>query len=619
MFREQIRKEIKKVLNKMNITETNGFDVARPQEKKFGDYSTNIAMVLAGKLKRPPFEIAQEIVGLLNKASFINRVSIERPAFINFHLSDRALLDNMTEIANGKIEIEPKKNIANQKIILEHTNVNPNKAIHVGHLRSACLGDAVKNILEKNGRQVEVEYYVDNTGLQVAITLLGFQHLKNLELETMEREKFDHFAGRVYVAMNKKMKEDPQLEIEKDALLEALEDYNSSQNNKNREIVAQIINANLETASRYGIGYDALIWESDIFQFKLWEETFEKLKKIPAFYLSKKGKNKDCWVLLNSDGKEKVIIKSNGIITYTGKDIAYHFWKYGLLKNDFKYKKWEGSAQQKPLFSTSVTGKKKTELGHGDAVLNFIDIRQAFPQESVKSALEISGCSREASRFRHVGYGIVFLSVATAKKLGLEMSSEKTSYALSGRDGLIVNADDLLEVLEKEILKNHPKAETVREIAVGAIKYYLLRQNPFGEIVFDYSQALDIHGNSGPYLQYAHARAANILKKIKDKKINKNKNEGRGNDWKEEERNLIRALVHYKESIILAGKQYSPNLLAVYLFELAALFNSFYNRHQVLNCNDPVTADLRKSLVKATKNVLHSGLTMLGIPAPEKI
>lgn len=619
MFREQIRKEIKEVLSKMNIDETIGFDVARPQESKFGDYSTNIAMVLAGRLKRPPFEIAQEIVGLLNKISFINRVSIERPAFINFYLSDKALLENMAEIAKGKIEIELQKKIVNQKIILEHTNVNPNKAIHVGHLRSACLGDAVKNILEKNGRQVEVEYYVDNTGLQVAITLLGFQHLKNLELETMEREKFDHFAGRVYVAMNKKMKENPQLEAEKDSLLEALEDYNSAKNDKNREIVTQIVNANLETASRYGIAYDTLIWESDIFQFKLWEETFEKLKKIPAFYLSKKGKNKNCWVLLNSDGKEKVIVKSNGIITYTGKDIAYHFWKYGLLSNDFKYKKWEGATQPKALFSTSIAGKKKAGLGHGKAVLNFIDMRQAFPQESVRAALEISGYKREADQFKHIGYGVVSLSIATAKKLGLDVSNEKSSYALSGRDGLIVNADDLLEILEKEILKSHPKAESVRAIAVGAIKYYLLKQNPFGEIVFDYSQALDIHGNSGPYLQYAHARAANILKKIKEGKIKKNNNEGRGNDWKEEERNLIRALVHYRESIILAGKQYSPNLLAIYLFELAALFNSFYNRHQVVNCNDPVTAELRRNLVTATKNILHDGLTLLGIAAPEKI
>ncbi len=618
MFEERIKLEIKKTLSKMDVTEDISFDVSRPQEMKFGDYSTNIAMILAGKLKRSPFEIAQEIVEKLAKMPFISRMSIERPAFINFYLSEKALTENMLLFTDNNFSSTEKDKKNRSKIVLEHTNVNPNKAIHVGHLRSACLGDSVKKILERLGNDVEVEYYVDNTGLQVAITLLGFKNLKMLDIDVREGEKFDHFAGRVYVAMNKKIKENPELESQKDIILKDLEEYSSAKNDAYREIIDKIVNSNLKTASDYLISYDTLIWESDIFLFGLWEETFNKLKELSSFYLSKKGKNKDCWVLLNRDGKEKVIVKSNGIITYTGKDIAYHFWKYGLLKNDFRYIKWENGIQPKPLFSTSIDGKSKKNLGHGEIVLNFIDTRQSFPQESVKSALEISGHPKEAADFNHVGYGIVSLSPATAKKLGLEVSTEKSSYAISGRDGLIVNADDLINLLEKEILKNHPETKESRSIAIGAIKYYLLKQNPFSEIIFDYSKALDIHGSTGPYLQYAHARAANILRKIKELGLKKPKAE-RGNDLKEEEKNLIRALIHYKAVIKSTGRQNSPNLLANYLFELAGLFNSFYNRHKVVGCNDRMTAEFRKNLVLAVKNVLADGLDLLGIPAPNEI
>ncbi len=624
MFKNQIKKELKKTLTEIGIIPKTNFDVSRPQEKRFGDYSSNIAMILAGQLHRPPFEIAQEIVNKLGKMDFINRVSIERPAFINFYLGDQALIKNLLEYASGKGLDNSVESVKKpEKIILEHTNVNPNKAIHIGHLRSACLGDAVKKILQKTGRLVEVEYYVDNTGLQVAITLLGFKYLDRLNIEKKKEEKFDHFAGRVYVAMAQKIKQDSNLAREIESLLKDLEDYDSPKNLGHREVVGQIVNANLETTGRFTISYDALIWESDIFHFGLWEETLEKLKTLSAFYLAKKGKNKGCWVLVNSEDQEKVIIKSNGIVTYTGKDIAYHFWKYGLLKSDFKYKKWETGSQKEALLSTSVSGKANSKMGQGTGVLNFIDMRQSFPQESVKSALQTAGFQKEADNFKHIGYGLVSLSPATAKKLGLEIKEKKSSYALSGRDGLIVNADDLLELLKKEIQKKHPHAQEIEKIAVGAIKYYLLKPNPFGEIVFDYNQALDLHGNSGPYLQYAHARAANILKKIDSRGTTGRKKDDHeekgGNDWKEEERNLIRFIVHYREALIIAGRQCSPNLLAGYLFELASLFSAFYSRHSVANCHDQTTAELRKNLVLAVKNILKDGLSLLGIEAPDKI
>ncbi len=620
MFKKIIKKELKKILPELGITDSIKFSVSRPQEKRFGDYSTNLAMILAGKLRKPPFEIAQDINSRLSKMDFIDRVSIEKPAFINFYLHKKALIQKMLDLVQQKtafLDLDPQKN---QKIILEHTNVNPNKALHVGHLRSACLGDSVRKMLTKIGKTVEVEYYVDNTGLQVAITLLGLENLKILEVSQEKDEKFDHFAGRVYAAMVQKIKEESSWEEKKEEKLKILEDYNAPKNAKSRLAIEKIVNANLTTASNYAIEYDNLIWESDIFQFGLWTETLEKLKTLESFYLAKKGKNKGCWVILNEDGREKIIIKSNGVITYTGKDIAYHFWKYGLLENDFKYKQWTTASQKKPLFSTSLEGKAKKDFGRGDFVLNFIDMRQAFPQESVKSALETAGFSQEAKNFRHLGYGVVSLSHATASKLGLKIEERKSSYALSGRDGLVVTADDLLELLKKEILKKHPKTEDVEKVAVGAIKYYLLRPNPFGEIIFDYQEALDIHGNSGPYLQYAYARTQSVLKKIKPgQEKNLKARDLTEFDQKEEEKNLIRFLVHYPETVLVAGKELSPNILANYLFELASLFNSFYNRHSVINCKDPEVAYFRKLLVEAVAITLKDGLTLLGIEAPNKL
>lgn len=619
MFRDLIKEEIRRALQKFESPLE--IKVERPAESKFGDYSTNIAMLLAKDLKKSPLEIAKEILSEIPRQKFIQKITIETPGFINFYLKKEALTSRLTKIVENPEEYGSKPIDPKQKIILEHTDVNPNKPIHVGHLRSACLGDSSVRILKKTGNLTETQYYVDNTGVQVAVTLLGMRHLEKLGIFQENNEKYDHFAGKVYAETVKKLLPLKKYEQEKLRILKDLDDSQSNSNKAYEDQINMILEGNLDTVNKFGIGFDLLVWESDILKAGFWQKTFEILKTNDNFYLSKRGKNKGCWVLKIESAQEKVILKSNGILTYTAKDIAYHFWKFGLIDTDFKYQKWQADRKEKPLWSTNWKGKSNDKFGKGTKVVNFIDVRQSFPQEVINYCLKTTSFEREAQNFHHIGYGLVSLSPKTARKLGVDDENLKTQYAMSGRKGLVITADDLLELVEKEIKKNHPKSSNLRSIAIGAIKYYMLRFNTFSDIVFDLNQALDLYGNTGPYLQYAFARAVNIIKKAKKarKKINFNPKLMAEIEFKAEERELMRQLIYYPEIVEEAANQFSPNIIANYLHELASRFNTFYTRLPVIKCNDEIVFSSRFLMTQATAEVLRSGLDLLGIEALERI
>jgi len=624
MFKELVKAQLENVLTDLDIQHVN-FTVEQPADEKFGDYATNVAMALARELRRSPMEIAKEIAGKLPGFDFIDRIEIEQPGFINFYLKKENLIRNLDEITKlaenyGSSDIGHQK-----KIVLEHTAVNPNKALHIGHLRSACLGSACAKILRFLNYNVEEEYYVDDTGVQVAVSALG---AAELDIKRKPEEKFDHYAGRVYVETIKRMEKSKRLEKKKDEIIDNLDKQEGKSLVSLKEFVDNVIEANLETAGVFGIDYDVLIWESDLILGKFWEKAFETLKSNPNFCLAKSGKNKGCWVikslpnhqLKSEENKEKVIVKSNGVVTYTGKDIAYHLWKFNLLGNNFKYKKFVTKTQRKPLYSTSQKGKTSDRFGHADFVINFIDTRQAFPQDIVKRSLETLGYKKEANNFKHVAYGIVSLSPKTAKELGVGTEDGKSRYAMSGRAGIAVLADDLLATVKKKLKQRHPDAPRPEKIAAAAIKYLMLAYNAYSDIVFSYDKALDFYGNSGPYLEYAYARCRSVLRKAGRQKIKGYSEEFNSLELSKEELSLLKWIAHFAETVSESGEQYAPNLLCNFLFELASRFNTFYNKRPILRSKKgPASIQFRLLLTAATAQVLENGLKLLGIERLEKM
>jgi len=585
-------------------------DIERPLDKKNGDYSTNIAMAISKKLKRIPREIAEEITVKTYFGDIFERVEVAGGGFINFYLSKKALVDNISETIEKKSSYGKTKVNSGKKVVLEHTNVNPNKALHVGHLRNACLGSAIEKILEATGYDVEVQNYVDDTGVQVAATALG---LRELNLARKEGEKYDHFASRVYVEAMEKMEQDPVFKDKQTEIICALDKHEGEIAVYVKDLAKKILIENLKSMHEFEIDYDLLVWESDVIGFDFWRPAFELLKKSDKFYKVEEGKNAGCYVIDGVMGEQKVIVKSNSVVTYTGKDIAYHLWKYNLLGKDFLYKKFDETKQSKELFMTDLQGQKEDHFGRADMVVNIVDVRQSFPQQAVKESLKVLGYQDQSKKLNHVGYGVVNLSSKTAESLGVDISGEQSSYAMSGRKGIGVLADDLLEEAIKLVKKNHPQTEAAKEVALGAIKYYMLNYNPYSDITFDFEIALNIYGNSGPYIQYAHARCASLIKKAADR------TEGEpSQEYNEAELLLAKHLEQYSDVVLSSADNFSPNLLCNYLFELAKKFNAFYATCPIISESDNVFSS-RMRLVKSTKQILSNGLELLSIPSPDKM
>lgn len=585
-------------------------DIERPLDEKNGDYSTNIAMVISKKLKRNPREIAEEIIAKTYFGDVFERVEVAGGGFINFYFSKKALADNINEIIEKKSDYGKTDFGIGKKVVLEHTNVNPNKALHVGHLRNACLGSAIEKILEATGYDVEVQNYIDDTGVQVAATALGLRELNPIQ---KEGEKYDHFASRVYVEAIEKMEQDPAFKDKQTEIICALDKHEGEIAVYVKDLAKKILIENLKSMREFEIDYDLLVWESDIIGFEFWLSAFELLKKSDKFYKAEEGKNAGCYVIEGVMGEQKVIVKSNSVVTYTGKDIAYHLWKYNLLKKDFLYKKFDETQQSKELFTTDPQGHKEDCFGRADVVVNIVDVRQSFPQQAVKESLKVLGYQDQSEKLNHVGYGVVNLSSKTAENLGVDVSSDRSSYAMSGRKGIGVLADDLLKEAIKLVKKNHPQTEAAKEVALGAIKYYMLNYNPYSDITFDLETAINIYGNSGPYIQYAHARCASLIKKVADRAEGEPTQE-----YNKVELSLAKCLEQYNDVVLSSADNFSPNSLCNYLFELAKKFNAFYATCPIINESDDIFSS-RMRLVKSTKQILSNGLELLSIPSPDKM
>lgn len=621
-LRELIELKIKDVLNEISPDFSEVISVEIPNNKVHGDYSSNISMKLAKVLRKSPMEIAGIITEKLVGIPEFRKIEAIQPGFINFTVNENIVFK---EILDSSLNNKFYSSInSGKKVIIEHTSVNPNKAMHIGHLRNAVLGDVLSNVYKKLGYQVEVQNYIDDTGLQVADTTNA---ILNLGIHQKEGQTFDDYCWDIYSEINKQYETNTTLLEERKKISKLIEEGNNEVARKSQEIVNKIVDCHLELMSKLGIFYDLLVYESDIINFGFWEQAFKQLKESPNFYLETEGKQAGCWVLKYDSERfgNKIFVRSNGTKVYTAKDTAYQLWKFEVLKKDFKYSPWFRKFFNLEVFKTDQNGNDSDKYGKGDIVINIIDERQTYPQEMVKHALKSLGYAREYENYKHLAYGVVTLSPDTAREVGLDTSDNKSSYAMSGRKGLGVKITQLIEIMTKNIEENRAEKNSQEsgtdslakpiEIALGALKHYMLKYNPSSEITFDYKEALRLSGNTGPYLQYSVARASSILKKAG---ISDYKYDIASIEISDSEKELINLIGQWNEVINYTLSSNSVSQIAEYAFKLSAAFHSFYEKNNVLK-SEEITKSFRLTVIKAYYNVITEVLSIMGIKAPDQM
>jgi arginyl-tRNA synthetase len=593
---------------------------ARPE---FGDWSTPAPLRAAKVLRRPPQVIAAELAAQLTEqgVELVAEWTVSPPGYVNARLNDGRWAAQVMSAAMALDAAVPLGGVRSGRTLIEHTNINTNKAAHVGHLRNACLGDSVARILRRTGHTVEVNNYIDDTGVQVADVVLG---MRELGVEQGADEPFDQYCSRVYVEVCRRYETEPELLEKRVAILKQVEARSGEVATYVKDLARRVVAAHLATMARFDVHYDLLSWESDILEMGFWERAFTLLKDSGAIVFTETGKTAGCWVMPADDGADdaedearadaKVLVKSDGVATYTAKDIAYQLWKFGLLGLDFKFSSWDASAADAPMTTDAAHGAAG-DFGHATRVINVIDARQAYPQGVVREALRRLGHTEAADNSVHLAYEVVALSAAAAAELGVEVEEGRERVALSGRRGIEVRADDLLD---RAIERVRPKAldeETARRLASGAVRYYLQRFSLNQVITFDFDEALRTTGDTGVYLQYAHARAAGVLRRVPDE------GESRTPEpLHPTERALLHAVDGYERALEEAAVGLSPSTLATYAFALASALSDFYEHTPpMVREEDLGVRAFRRALVSATRATLADALVTLGMSAPDRL
>jgi arginyl-tRNA synthetase len=634
----------------------------QPKQSTFGELAIPVAFQLARQLKRSPRQIAEELLVGMAPIPGIASLEIAGNGYINVRL-DRGVY--ATRVLEGVRRPASDKSDKGGKIVVEHTNINPNKAAHIGHLRNAILGDTFVNMLRKGGRQVEVQNYIDNTGVQVADVVAGFHYLEKktpVEVQALIRDpnvRFDYLCWDLYARTASYYGEHKEALAWRAETLHSIEAGHGAQAEIGHLVADAIVKAHIKTMFRLGIEYDVLPRESEILHLQFWAKAFELLKERKGIYFEEQGKNKGCWVMPSSafrdsgapekeksekeeaDGDDsKVIVRSNGTVTYVGKDIAYQLWKFGLLGKDFYYRPWSSYPDGHQIWVTTDQPAEQPEavnFGKASRVFNVIDSRQSYLQDVVVAGLRALGFAEQAEASIHFSYEMVALTPRTCFEMGIQLSEEdaKRSYVeVSGRKGLGVKADDLMDKLIEtalaEVENRHPDAPAEErryvavQIAVGALRYFMLKFTRNSLIAFDFHEALSFEGETGPYVQYAAVRAGNILRKF----------EGRGGTLPEFAQTLsaeaLNVALQQEESLwqllLLASKTDSaieraiasgePAHVAKYAFQLAQSFNNFYHEHSVLAEADAGRQNLLLWLTQYTRGQLAATLQVLGIEQP---
>ena len=610
-------------------------------QQKFGDLALAFPFQLAKKLKKQPRELALEIIPQISSIEGIAKIEAAGGGYINLFLDRQKFFSRQLRTL-GQTELSPEE----KKIIIEHTNINPNKAAHIGHLRNACLGDTLARCQKHKRENVEVQNYIDDTGVQVADVVFGFMDLEKKSLPQIKeiQNKFDYYCWDLYARVSSYFESHPEAEKRRSEILKKIEKGENPEYEIAFYISRQIIKAHLRTMQRIGVTYDILPCESTILQLKFWERAFSLLKDKKAIFFVKDGANKGCWVMeLEGEAeKEKIIVRSDGTVTYVGKDIAYQLWKFGLLKKDFYYEPFIEENGRTIWITTHASKHKAPQFGKGSLVYNVIDSRQAYLQKVVVQGLKSLKYLAQAEKSVHFFYEMVGLSPKSLKELDLSISEEdkeKDFLEVSGRKGFGVKADDLLDRLEDkalaEVEKRNPdlpselKRETARKIAVGALRYFMLKFARNSLIVFDFEEALNFEGETGPYLQYTLVRINSIFRKLKEREGFEDKDlqallssqEIALELLSEQERNDFWDVVFYAsqldEEVLHSIRSLEFSHLAKYSFNLSQKFNAYYHQYSILAEENREIKNIRILTIHTVKETLQKALFLMGIPQPE--
>jgi arginyl-tRNA synthetase len=637
------------------------FNVEVPPNRAMGDLAVTVAFQLARPLRKSPKVIAQEIAAGLGDLPGIERIVVAPNGYLNLYLERPAFVKARVrgEIAAPAVDTE--------KTVVEHTAINPNKAAHIGHLRNAALGDTLSRVLRFRGTPVEIQNYIDDTGVQVADVVVGFRELEHRDLDAVhhvaDTTRFDYYCWDLYSRVTEWYEGDKaRLEI-RAAALHALEHGDNEVAEMGAFIVDRIVSAHLNTMARLNVSYDLLTYEGDILRLHFWSHAFDILKAQGAVFLQTEGRLAGCWVMRIEDGeaadsqpgasedeagdsREKVIVRSNGVVTYVGKDIANQFWKFGLLGRDFRYRPYLTQWTGKTLWATTSGDgvANSPAFGKASRIFNVIDSRQMYLQALLVQALRTLGHPREAENSVHFSYEMVALSHATARELGYPDEDEATRkpfVEVSGRKGLGVKVDDLLDLLTdkaaKEVAARNPEfspeecRQTASQIAVAAIRYFMLKFSRGKLIVFDIEEALSFEGETGPYLQYAAVRAQNILQQLKERlgvseaDVLASLDDQAADElqFNPEEAHDLWALVLESARLDEIVEQVVRSLefsgLAKYAFGLAQLFSSFYHRYSIVGEEQPHRRFWRAAGVAYFKSQLTRALDLMGIAVPARM
>jgi arginyl-tRNA synthetase len=637
-----------------------------PPRRELGDLASPAPMQLARTLKRNPRAIAEELAAALRErwaaghgsvgpaARLVREISVLGGGYLNFFLDRPAFAAEM--LAAGAVPRSEQRPAERPgKVIVEHTNINPNKAAHIGHLRNAVLGDVLARCMRSLGHTVEVQNYIDDTGVQLADVVVGFIDLRRLGAAEVAAlpEPFDHLCWDLYSEVRRWYDADgPESAAQRRQLvrdtLHQLETGRGDRADLGRLVARRIVARHLATMRRLGISYDLLTHESDILALHFFDLTFARLKECGAVHLVTEGKNRGCWVMPLAQSEEfagledpdKVIVRSDGTVTYVGKDIAYQLWKFGLLGKDFGYRLW----QEEGVWETCPeSAGAHPPFGGAERVINVIDTRQSYLQKIVRAGLEALGHPGQAARSVHFAYEMVALSAETARQLGYRGETEEggeKALEMSGRKGIGVKADDLIDQLEaksrEEILKrsSEPEAaggagldELAHQIAVAALRFYMVKATTNRVIAFDFDEALSFEGESGPYLQYALVRARNIRRRLAAAGM-ADRVTARGvaalpaahfdgDLWE-----LILEAAQSAELAELVEKAIDAlelSLVARQALQLAQRFNTFYRVHPILRESDAELRAARLAAVEIFAGALRPLTDLLGIPIPERM
>ena len=587
----------------------------------FGDITCNVAFLLTKSLKKTPQEIAQEFVGEYNLGNDLEKVEAHKSGYLNFFINNNsfnnAVLPQSLQQNYGSIDIGK-----NSKLIIEHTSVNPNKALHIGHLRNVAIGDSVSRILSKVNYDVKVLNYVDDSGLQVADIIVGFKY-GGFSESPPNGEKFANYCGdTVYVGTTSKYESDKDLESKRHEILKELEDSTSDTAKFGKTLTRKILSDQLDTVWNLGASYDCLNFESEILYSKLWEKIFERMKSENLVRLEEQGDNTGCWVLPIENEDDKIIVRSNGAATYVAKDIPYAAWKLGALPDPFNYAEYTTQPNGRTLYETTLEETQVPKQSFvANRVITVIDNRQTNLQKIVTNLM--SKFNPESS-YVHLGYEAVTLSSETAKILGNKTNGKDVQ--MSGRKGFYINADEIITKLEKHIFleskeRNHDLDDTslneiAHNVAVGTIRYELIKPDLGKIITFDINTSLRLEGDTCSYIQYSCVRAARILEKF-GKEPNFDTQFDQLNT--EYEISLIKQIGLFEVFVNDAAKNYSPKVIAKYCYDLAVAFSSFYEHVNVLKADTPELINARLCLVLSFKLTLEKALDLIGIIAPQRM